>query len=121
MENTLHLPKHYSPMSEQEMTYASGGGALDGLMPGAYAIGGVAGMVVGGLLIYNFVDCLIDARSWYKANKTGDLGDDLGNGVNALGDYITSSAWNCVRGVLVAMSAFISAGLVVSAVAAVTA
>ena len=121
MENTLHLPKHYSPMSEQEMTYASGGAALEGLMSGAYAIGGVAGMVVGGLLIYNFVDCLIDARSWYKANKTGDLGDDLGNGVNALGDYITSSAWNCVRGVLAAMSAFISAGLVVSAVAAVTA
>ena len=120
MENTLHLPKHYSPMSEQEMTYASGGTALEGLMSGAYAIGGVAGLIISGVLIYNFVDCLIDARSWYKANKTGDLGDDLGNGVNALGDYITSSAWNCVRCVLAAMSAFISAGLVVSAVAFVT-
>ena len=120
MEMTMRLPANYNVMNEEEMTYTTGGAALDGLMLGAYAIGGVAGLVVGGLLIYNFVDCLIDARNWYKANKTGDIGDDLGNGVNALGDYITSSAWNCVRGVLATMSALSPLGLVVSAVAFVT-
>ena len=39
MENNLHLPAGYAPLTEDEMTYTQGGGAVD-------ALGTVATIVV---------------------------------------------------------------------------
>ena len=47
---------------------------------------------------------LLGARSWYAANRTGDVGTDLENAANAWVDFTTSSVLNCVRSVFGTLS-----------------
>ena len=96
MEMTVRMPANYNLMTEDEMTYTTGGAAVDGVVVAT----GVVNLVIGGLALYNWIDQLLGARRWYAANKTGNIGTDLEKGVDTWLNYTTSSVLNCVRSVL---------------------
>ena len=98
MEMNVRMPANYNVMNEEEMTYTTGGASA------AYYASLAGSLVVGGLLLYNWVDQLLGARSWYAANKTGNIGTDLEKGIDTWLNYTTSSVLNCVRSVLATAS-----------------
>ena len=99
MEMTVRMPANYNIMTEEEMTYTTGGaGEVVALATTVVWAGiGIATLV-------NWVDMLLGARSWYAANRTGDVGTDLENAANAWVDFTTSSVLNCVRSVFGTLS-----------------
>ena len=115
MEMNVRMPARYNVMNEEEMTYTTGGASA------AYYASLAGSLVVGGLLLYNWVDQLLGARSWYAANKTGNIGTDLEKGIDTWLNYTTSSVMNCVRSVLATAGSLSGPiGLVVTAVAFAT-
>ena len=98
MEMNVHMPAAYTLMTEDEMTYTTGGAWSDW-----YASLNVAGDVVGavltGVMVINWLDMLGGARRWYAANKSDDLVSNIEKGIAAWTDYTTSSAWNAVRSI----------------------
>ena len=96
MEMTVRMPANYNYMTEEEMTYTTGGDAVSS------AVNTVTGVAILGLWVagtVHWIDMLLGARRWYAANQTGDLGTDLENAVNAWMDFTTSSVVNCVRSI----------------------
>lgn len=102
MEMNVRMPANYNVMNEEEMTYTTGGA------PAVYYASLAGSLVVGGLMLYNWIDLLMGARGWYAANKTGDLGTDLEKGVDAWVDYTTSSVVNCIRSIFATSTALFS-------------
>lgn len=100
MEMTVRMPANYNLMTEDEMTYTTGGTAADV----AVIVSSGVSLVVGGLALFNWIDQLMGARRWYAANKTGNIGTDLEKGVDTWLNYTTSSVLNCVRSVLATAS-----------------
>lgn len=111
MEMTMRLPSNYNILSEEEMTYTNGGSDT------AEVIGSIIGIGIVGWYVYNYVDCIIMARHWYKENK----GANIGTAVSAFGDFMTSSAGNFFRGVcavtanLGILPLFVSAAVILTA------
>lgn len=99
MEMNVRMPANYNVMNEEEMTYTTGGASA------AYYASLAGSLVVGGLLLYNWVDQLLGARSWYAANKTGNIGTDIENAIQTWVDYTGSSAWNAVRSIAATITA----------------
>ena len=87
MENTLHLPKHYSPMSEQEMTYTSGG---------AVTISDLGLMAAFSVAAYSYVWGLNNSRRWLRANKKrpGSTFQILNRAFDAVLEDMSKSIWN---------------------------
>ena len=102
MENNLHLPAGYAPLTEDEMTYTRGGDATSA----ASVLKTVFDVVATGVVILNWADLLIEARSWLTANKTGDIVEDAQKGVEAWVEYTTSSIWNGVRSISATLISF---------------
>lgn len=104
MEMNVHMPAAYTLMTEDEMTYTTGGAWSDW-----YASLNVAGDVVGavltGVMVINWLDMLGGARNWYSANKTDDIVANVENGIKAWVDYTSSSAWNAVRSIAATITA----------------
>lgn len=118
MEMTVRMPANYNLMTENEMTYTTGGAAAADVA--AVVTWGVVGL---GTIAYywNWIDQLLGARRWYGANKTGNIGTDLEKGIDTWLDYTTSSVLNCVRSVLAtSQSLFSPIGWVGTAVAFLT-
>ena len=105
MEMTVRMPANYNLMTEDEMTYTTGG--ADAGSVAALISGGIS-LAVSGLLLYNWIDQLLGARRWYAANKSGNLGTDLEKGVDAWVDYTTSSVVNCIRSICATSTAVFS-------------
>ena len=114
MEMTVRMPANYNLMTEDEMTYTTGG--ADAGSAAAIITGGIS-LAIWGLGLYNWIDQLLGARRWYAwidqllgarrwyaANKTGNLGTDLEKGIDTWLNYTTSSVLNCVRSVLATAS-----------------
>ena len=97
MEMTVRMPANYNLMTEDEMTYTTGG--ADAGSAAAIITGGIS-LAIWGLGLYNWIDQLLGARRWYAANKTGNIGTDLEKGIDTWLNYTTSSVLNCVRSVL---------------------
>jgi len=103
MEMTVRMPANYNVLSENEMTYTTGGAWTD-WYAGLNVAGDVVGAVMTGVMIVNWLDMLGGARNWYAANKTGNIGTDLEKGIDTWLNYTTSSVLNCVRSVLATAS-----------------
>ena len=115
MEMTVRMPANYNLMTEDEMTYTTGG--ADAGSAAAVITGGIS-LPIGGLGLYTWIDQLLGARRWYAANKTGNIGTDLEKGIDTWLNYTTSSVLNCVRSVLATASSLGSPiGWVATAVA----
>lgn len=95
MEMTVRMPANYNLMTEDEMTYTTGGADLTSV----YLARDIASWVLTGVMIINWVDMLGGARNWYAANKTNDIGTNIEKGVEAWVDYTSSSLWNGVRSI----------------------
>lgn len=102
MEMTMRLPANYNVMSADEMTYTCGGDATSA----ASVLKTVFDVVATGVVILNWADLLIEARSWLTANKTGDIVEDAQKGVEAWVEYTTSSIWNGVRSISATLISF---------------
>ena len=130
MEMTVRMPANYNVLSENEMTYTTGGAWTD-WYAGLNVAGDVVGAVMTGVMIVNWLDMLGGARSWYAANKTGNIGTDIENAIQTWVDYTGSSAWNAVRSIAATITAiggmvpvgsvFIPYGLIGTAAALITA
>ena len=115
MEMTVRMPANYNLMTEDEMTYTTGGAA--GGVPAAVIPGGTS-WVIGGRGLYNGITHLLGARRWYAATKTGNIGTDLEKGIDTWLNYTASPVLNCVRSVLATASSLGSPiGWVATAVA----
>ena len=99
MEMTVRMPANYNLMTEEEMTYTDGGISFANI-----TVLNVVNTVLVAAAVVNWLDMLSGARQWVATNKTGDLGTDIENAVNAWVDYTTSSVWNGVRSVLGTMT-----------------
>lgn len=95
MEMTVRMPANYNLMTEDEMTYTTGGADLTSV----YLARDIASWVLTGVMVINWVDMLGGARNWYAANKTNDIGTNIEKGVEAWVDYTSSSLWNGVRSI----------------------
>ena len=105
MEMTVRMPASYNLMTEEEMTYTSGGNTAYDV---GYAIGTVASVALVVGWCWNWLDLLMGARRWYAANKSGNLGTDLEKGVDAWADYTASSVVKCIRSVCATSTAILS-------------
>ena len=115
MEMTVRMPANYNLMTEDEMTYTTGG--ADAGSAAAVITGGIS-LAIWGLGLYNWIDQLLGARRWYAANKPGNIGTALEKGIDTWLNYTTSSVLNCVRSVLATASSLGSPiGWVATAVA----
>ena len=115
MEMNVRMPANYNVMNEEEMTYTTGGASA------AYYAALAGSLVVVGLLLYNWVDQLLGARSWYAATKPGNIGTALEKGIDTWLNYTTSSVIICVRSALATAGSLSGPiGWVVTAVAFAT-
>ena len=132
MEMTVRMPANYNVLSENEMTYVTGGAIDFGNIAIGTMVGtGVASWILTGVMVVNWLDMLGGARNWMAANKTNDLVTNLENGVKAWVDYTSASAWNAVRSIAATITAiggmvpvgsvFIPYGLIGTAAALLTA
>lgn len=90
MENTLHLPKSYSPLSEQEMTYTSGGAVT------TYDLGALIGFSIS---LYSYVWGVSNSRRWLRENqkRPGSLGQTLNRAFDAVLNDMSKSLWHTIR------------------------
>lgn len=96
MEMNVRMPANYNLMTEDEMTYTTGGSTA-GDVAATVTSAAILGVWIAGAV--NWVSMLMGAHNWYGANKTGDVGTDVENAANAWLDYTTSSVWNGIRSV----------------------
>ena len=86
MENKMMMPACYSVMTEDEMTYTSGGDAGT-----AYAVGWVIGTTIS---IANMVWGIGKSREWIQKNKKGKSVTELaGNAVVGVYTAINLAGW----------------------------
>lgn len=85
----LILPADYTQLSADEMNYTQGGTLI--------------GLASTSLFIYNYIWGLSETRNWLKKNKTGSAVTTAVKAYGATSDYVSSSLFNTVRGVITAM------------------
>ena len=105
MEMTVRMPANYNLMTEDEMTYTTGGADFGNIAIGTMVGTGVASWILTGVMVVNWLDMLGGARNWVAANKSNDLVTNIENGVKAWVDYTSSSAWNAVRSIAATITA----------------
>lgn len=105
MEMTVRMPANYNLMTEDEMTYTTGGVDFGNIAIGTMVGTGVAGWILTGVMVVNWLDMLGGARNWVAANKSNDLVTNIENGIKAWVDYTSSSAWNAVRSIAATITA----------------
>lgn len=105
MEMTVRMPANYNLMTEEEMTYTTGGVDFGNIAIGTMVGTGVASWILTGVMVVNWLDMLGGARNWVAANKTNDLVTNIENGVKAWVDYTSASAWNAVRSIAATITA----------------
>lgn len=105
MEMTVRMPANYNLMTEDEMTYTTGGVDFGNIAIGTMVGTGVASWILTGVMVVNWLDMLGGARNWVAANKSNDLVTNIENGVKAWVDYTSSSAWNAVRSIAATITA----------------
>ena len=105
MEMTVRMPANYNLMTEDEMTYTTGGIDFGNIAIGTMVGTGVASWILTGVMVVNWLDMLGGARNWVAANKSNDLVTNIENGVKAWVDYTSSSAWNAVRSIAATITA----------------
>ena len=105
MEMTVRMPTNYNLMTEDEMTYTTGGVDFGNIAIGTMVGTGVASWILTGVMVVNWLDMLGGARNWVAANKSNDLVTNIENGVKAWVDYTSSSAWNAVRSIAATITA----------------
>ena len=102
---TVRMPANYNLMTEDEMTYTTGGVDFGNIAIGTMVGTGVASWILTGVMVVNWLDMLGGARNWVAANKSNDLVTNIENGVKAWVDYTSSSAWNAVRSIAATITA----------------
>ena len=105
MEMTVRMPANYNLMTEDEMTYTTGGVDFGNIAIGTMVGTGVAGWILSGVMVVNWLDMLGGARNWVGANKSNDLVTNIENGIKVWVDYTSSSAWNAVRSIAATITA----------------
>ena len=105
MEMTVRMPANYNLMTEDEMTYTTGGVDFGNIAIGTMVGTGVASWILTGVMVVNWLDMLGGARNWVAANKSNDLVTNIENGVKAWVDYTSSSPWNAVRSIAATITA----------------
>ena len=105
MEMTVRMPANYNLMTEDEMTYTTGGVDFGNIAIGTMVGTGVASWILTGVMVVNWLDMLGGARNWVAANKSNDLVTNIENGIKAWVDYTSSSAWNAVRSIAATITA----------------
>lgn len=94
MDQKLYLPAEYSVLSNEEMTYTSGGasGALSTLSMAATAVGAV-------VLASSYVWGIGQARNWVRteSNQQGNIFTVIGRAIDDLGADMAVSPSNFVR------------------------
>lgn len=93
MEMTVRMPANYNVMSEDEMTYTTGGAAADVVTVAGAAVSIVAGVYA----VYSTLWGITGARNWLAANKGSDLMTTLDKAVNEGVTYATSNVRTLVR------------------------
>lgn len=101
MEMTVRMPANYNLMTENEMTYTTGGADIATV----YLARDVVGWVLTGVMVVNWLDMLGGARNWYAANKTSDIGTNIEKGAEAWINYTSSSLWNGIRSICATLTA----------------
>ncbi len=69
MEMTVRMPANYNLMTEDEMTYTTGGVDFGNIAIGTMVGTGVASWILTGVMVVNWLDMLGGARNWVAANK----------------------------------------------------
>ena len=89
MKKYMELPAGYTALSEDEMTYTSGGSAVGGIVT-------VVGVAV---LASSYVWGISQARDWLSvsSNRKGNLFTVLGRASDAIGEDMSKSASNFLR------------------------
>ena len=89
MKKYMELPAGYTALSEDEMTYTSGGSA----------VGGVVTVVGVAVLASSYVWGIGQARTWLQqeGNKDGNFFTVLGRATDAIAADMSKSASNFVR------------------------
>ena len=89
MKKYMELPAGYTALSEDEMTYTSGGGA-------AGAVITIAGVAV---LASSYVWGISQAKDWLSvsSNRKGNLFTVLGRASDDIGNDMSKSASNFIR------------------------
>ena len=92
----MNYPAEYAVLSNEEMTYTAGGGAVDNAAGIASTVATVVGAVV---LASSYVWGVKQARTWLQqdGNKDGNFFTILGRATDAIVSDMSKSASNFVR------------------------
>ena len=92
----MNYPADYAVLSNEEMTYTTGGGAVDGAAGIAMTAATVVGTVVLGS---SYIWGIKQARTWLQqdGNKDGNFFTVMGRATDALAADMSKSASNFVR------------------------
>jgi len=89
MEKKLILPAHSCVLPEEELVYTEGGGLI--------------GLGLGALYVYNYIWGLSETRNWLKKNKADSVITTSTRATKATVSYMSSTLLNGIRGVITAM------------------
>ena len=94
--NKMNYPADYAVLSSEEMTYTTGGGAVDGAVGFVSTAATVVGAVV---LASSYIWGIKQARTWLQqdGNKDGNFFTVMGRATDAIVSDMGKSAGNFVR------------------------
>lgn len=95
METMMRMPACCGVLSEEEMTYTTGG-AMD-------SVGGVLTAVVVGVSAVNYLVGAVQARNWYNKNKGRGIFELIGKSMDDLINYSEKSVWHAFHGIFTAV------------------
>ena len=96
MMNKMNYPADYAALSNEEMTYTTGGGMIDDAAGIATTTATVVGAVV---LVSSYIWGIKQARTWLQqdGNKDGNFFTVMGRATDAIVSDMGKSAGNFVR------------------------
>ena len=99
MMNKMNYPADYAVLSNEEMTYTTGGGMIDDAAGIATTTATVVGAVV---LASSYVWGISQARDWLSvdSNRKGNPFTVMGRAMDAIGDDMSKSPSNFLRDVV---------------------
>ena len=116
MNTKIMMPSNYNMLTDEEITYISGGDNYDDAVVGVYLFAYGTLAVAGIASFANYVWGVATSRNWISKNKeengqklsTGDL---FSKGMDALSEYMGKSFMNALVGGFTAVNVATSVGL----------
>ena len=97
MEMTMRFPSSYNVVTEEEMTYTTGGGAVDTITTVATVVGAC-------VMAASYIWGITQTRSWLAQNGKGNVFTILGRATDDLIADMSVSASNAARDAVAAVS-----------------